>query len=236
MAKTATTGSTANMITKRPANTRGVIDKKGSILSYRTFTFQEYRNWDHMNFGLLETINDDHVESGYHVGRHIHVNREIFGYVVNGPCYHQDDVNGAIEIPSGAVQRMCAGTGMVHSEGNASDHPVRYLQLWIRSEQKNYTPEYAWHQFTREDKLNQFCDITAILPIKASARLLAGIFTQPFTHQIQSARRYYLYIVNGTGTVNGTDFIEGDGFAFEQESQINITVTAESELILFDLP
>ena len=224
------------MITKRPANTRGVVDKKGSILSYRTFTFQAYRDFEHMNFGLLETINDDHVEPGYHVGRHIHTNREIFGYVVNGPCYHQDDVNGAIEIPSGAVQRMCAGTGMPHSEGNNSDHPIRYLQLWIRSEQKNYTPEYAWHQFSREDKLNQFCDITAVLPIKADARLLAGIFTDTFNYALNASRKYYAYVVRGNGSINGQAFTEGDGYKFEQETQINITVNSESELILFDLP
>ena len=224
------------MITKRPANTRGVIDKKGSILSYRTFTFQAYRDWNHMNFGLLETINDDHVEPGYHVGRHIHTNREIFGYVVTGPCYHQDDTNGVIEIPSGAVQRMCAGTGMIHSEGNGSEHPIRYLQLWIRSEQKNYTPEYAWHQFTRADKLNRFCDITAVLPIKANARFLAGIFTESFNYALNLNRRYYAYVVRGAGTINGQEFTEGDGFAYTNESAINLTVTAESEVILFDLP
>ena len=224
------------MITKRPANTRGVIEEKGSILSYRTFTFQAYRNWDYMNFGLLETINDDRVEPGYHVGRHKHTDREIFGYVVDGPCRHVDDTNGNIDIPTGAVQRMCSGSGMWHSEGNGSNRPIRYLQLWIRSEIKNATPVYGWHQFTREDKLDRFCDITAKLPIRADARLLAGIFVRAYTCSIDNARRYYLYVVNGTGTVNGQDFIEGDGFAFEQESQINITVKQESELIVFDLP
>jgi redox-sensitive bicupin YhaK (pirin superfamily) len=222
------------MITKRPANTRGVVETKGSILSYRTFTFQAYRDFNHMNFGLLETINDDHVEPGYHVGRHVHTNREIFGYVVNGPCYHQDDTNGAIEIPSGAVQRMCAGKGMIHSEGNATDQPIRYLQLWIRSEQKNYTPEYAWHQFTREDKLNQFCDITARLPIRADARLLAGIFTKPYSFTLDPERKYYAYVVLGTGTINGQPFVEGDGFSYANESCIDIT-SVNSEIILFDL-
>jgi redox-sensitive bicupin YhaK (pirin superfamily) len=188
-----------------------------------------------MNFGLLETINDDYVEPGYHVGRHIHTNREIFGYVVDGPCYHQDDRNGSIEIPSGAVQRMSAGTGMPHSEGNASNHPVRYLQLWIRSEQKNLAPEYAWHQFTREDKLDRFCDITAQLPIRADARLLAGIFTQPYSFTLNPVRRYYAYIVNGCGQINSNNFTEGDGFAYTNESLITITVTEESEIILFDL-
>jgi redox-sensitive bicupin YhaK (pirin superfamily) len=221
------------MIKKRPANTRGVIDKKGSILSYRTFHFQEYFNFDYMNFGALETINDDRVEPGYHVGRHKHTNREIFGYVVDGPCYHIDDTR-TIEIPSGAVQRMSSGSGMFHSEGNASDKPVRYLQLWIRSDEKDAAPNYGWHQFTREDKLNKFCDITAELPIRADARLLAGIFTESFNYTLNDARRYYLYVVKGTGTVNGDTFIEGDGYAFTNETQLSIT-SVDSEILLFDL-
>ena len=197
------------MIVKRPASTRGVSTTTG-ITSYRTFTFQNYKDWNHMNFGALETINDDWVEPGFYVGRHKHINREIFGYVVDGPCLHQDDAQ-TIEIPSGAVQRMCSGSGMFHSEGNASDKPIRYLQLWIRSKVDNATPVYNWHQFTREDKLNRFCDITAQLPIRADARLLAGIFTEPFNYALNNTRRYYLYVVKGTGTVNNDAFIEGDG-------------------------
>lgn len=187
-----------------------------------------------MNFGALETINDDWVEPGFHVGRHKHTNREIFGYVVNGPCYHVDDDNGHIDIPSGAVQRMCTGEGMWHSEGNGTDKPIRYLQLWIRSEIDNATPVYSWHQFTREDKLNKFCDITAELPIRADARLLAGIFTQKYTYKLNPERRYYVYVVAGTGIINGQGFIEGDGFAFTGESLIEID-SEDSEILLFDL-
>jgi redox-sensitive bicupin YhaK (pirin superfamily) len=222
------------MIVKRPANTRGVIDEKGSILSYRTFTFQAYQDWNYMNFGLLETINDDRVEPGYHVGRHIHVNREIFGYIVDGPCYHVDDINGHIDIPSGSVQRMSAGTGMFHSEGNGTDKPIRYLQLWIRSEQNNLSPKYDWHQFTREDKLNKFCDITEVLPIRANARFLAGIFTENYKHNLNPTRRYYIYVVNGTGIINNDVFTEGDGYSFTNESQLNIS-SSECEVLLFDL-
>ena len=228
-----TIGSTANMIVKRPANTRGVIEQKGSILSYRTFHFQEYFDFNHLNFGALETINDDWVQPGFHVGRHKHTDREIFGYVVDGPCYHVDD-SQTIAIPAGAVRRMSAGSGMWHSEGNASDKPIRYLQLWIRSSIKGATPVYSWHQFTREDKLNQFCDITSVLPIRADARLLAGIFTKPFDHALNTQRRYYLYVVKGTGTINGDQFIEGDGYAFTNESKLSITST-DSEILLFDL-
>lgn len=220
------------MIVNRPASTRGVSTTEG-ITSYRTFTFQNYRDWQYMNFGSLETINDDWVEPGFRVGRHKHTDREIFGYVVDGPCYHEDD-SQTIEIPSGAVQRMSSGSGMWHSEGNMSDKPIRYLQLWIRSEVKAATPVYSWHKFTREDKLNKFCDITATLPIRADARLLAGIFTETFNYALNPQRRYYLYVVKGTGTANGNEFIEGDGYAFTTESELKIN-SSDSEIILFDL-
>lgn len=222
------------MIAKRPANTRGVIDKKGSILSYRTFTFQAYRDWRYMNYSSLETINDDRVMPGFHVPPHVHTNREIFGYVVSGACRHTDSQGRQVDIPAGAVQRLCSGSGLKHTEGNATDEPIRYLQLWIRSDVNNYTPSWDWHQFTRADKLNQFCDITARLPINADARLLAGIFTEPYSFTLNPERKYYAYIVLGTGTINGQPFVEGDGFAYANESQIDVT-SEESEIILFDL-
>ena len=186
-----------------------------------------------MNYGSLETINDDWVEPGFHVGRHKHINREIFGYVVDGPCYHQDD-NGQIDIPSGAVQRMCSGSGMFHSEGNNTDKPIRYLQLWIRSEIQNATPVYNWCSFTREDKLNNFLDITQSLPIRADARLLAGIFTKEYTYDLNPNRKYYLYVVRGSGNINNDSFIEGDGYAIEDECKLEIS-SHECEIIMFDL-
>ena len=222
------------MIRRRPAATRGSAELPGRITSYRTFTFEGYRDWNYMNYSSLEVINDDRVQPGFHTPEHVHVNREIFGYVVDGPCLHTDRRGNRHEVPSGAVQRMCAGRGLVHTEGNASDHSIRYLQLWIRSEQKNYEPEYAWHQFTREDKLNQFCDITAVLPIRADARLLAGIFEQDFNYALDSSRRYYAYVVAGTGQLNGQEFAEGDGFALEQESTLDLA-RVNCELLLFDL-
>jgi redox-sensitive bicupin YhaK (pirin superfamily) len=224
------------VIQHRPASTRGFAELPDSIASYRTFTFGTYRDWRYMNYSSLETINDDRVMPGFHTQQHIHTNREIFGYVVSGSCRHTDVFGNVIDIPAGAVQRMCAGSGLKHTEGNATDEPIRYLQLWIRSDKKNYTPSWDWHQFTRADKLNKFCDITARLPINSNSRLLAGIFTDSYSYKINTNRRYYLYVVNGEGTINGIGFLEGDGFAFEQEQLISVTVATESELILFDLP
>lgn len=222
------------MIIHRPAHTRG-NPRADWINSYRTFSFPSYYDPRYMNFSDLETINDDRVQPGGHVPEHEHRNMEIFGYVVEGVCRHTDSHGNVIDVPAGAVQRMSTGRGIRHTEGNASDSPNRYLQLWIRPNVFNTDPRHDWHQFTREDKLNTFCDITEKLPIKQDARLLAGIFTQDFNYQLDSNRRYYLYVISGTSTINDISLIEGDGLSFTKESLLNIATTSETEIILFDL-
>ena len=222
------------MIFHRKANTRG-NPTADWITSFRTFYFPPYMDKTYTNFSDLETINDDRTQPGGHVPEHLHKNMEIFGYVVEGKCRHTDSFGKSIDIPAGAVQRMSAGKGIRHTEGNASDNPNRYLQLWIRPNVLNTEPSHNWHQFSREDKLNKFCDITEKLPIKQDARLLAGIFTNDFTFQLNPNRRYYLYIVSGTSTLNGIDLIEGDGLAFTNETEIHIQNPTETEIILFDL-
>ena len=222
------------MIIHRAYNTRG-NPRADWISSYRTFSFPGYFDPDYMNFGHLQTINDDRVQPGGHVPIHEHKNMEIFGYVVEGVCRHTDSYGKVLDIPAGAVQRMSAGNGIFHTEGNASDKPNRYLQLWIEPNEYDTESYHDWHQFTREDKLNQFCDITAKLPIKQDARLLAGIFTEDFTFEINDTRKYYLYIVSGSVTINGLSLIEGDGLSYIEEKTIEISPSGESEIILFDL-
>ena len=222
------------MIIHRPAHTRG-NPRADWINSYRTFSFPSYYDPKYMNFSHLQTINDDRVQPGGHVPVHEHRNMEIFGYVVEGVCRHTDSHGQVLDIPAGAVQRMSTGRGISHTEGNASDSPNRYLQLWIRPNVLDTDPRHDWHQFTREDKLNRFCDITEKLPIKQDARLLAGIFTQDFNYQLDSNRNYYLYVISGTSTTNDIPLIEGDGLSLTEESSLNIATTSETEIILFDL-
>jgi redox-sensitive bicupin YhaK (pirin superfamily) len=188
-----------------------------------------------MNFGNLQTINDDRVQYSWQVPWHEHKNMEIFGYVVEGSSHHVDSLGTDVEIPAGAVQRMTCGKGISHTEGNTSNTPNRYLQLWIQPNILDTEPEHAWHQFTREDKLNRFCDITAKLPIRQDARLLAGIFTQDYTFAINPNRHYYLYVVLGTAKVNEHDLIEGDGLSYTNELAITVNNPLEAEIILFDL-
>ena len=222
------------MIVLRPADTRG-NPRAPFINSYRTFSFPSYYDARYMNYSDLETINDDRVQYAWQVPWHEHKNMEIFGYVVEGSSHHVDSLGNDVEVPAGAVQRMSAGRGISHTEGNTADTPNRYLQLWIRPDKCDTEPYHNWHQFSREDKLNRFCNITEKLPIKQDARLLAGIFTEDYTFNIDINRHYYLYVVTGTATINGQPVQEGDGLSFEQESSISITNPKESEIILFDL-
>ena len=222
------------MITLRPANTRGHLNP-AFIDTRRTFTFPAYYDARYMNYSDLQTINDDRVQYAWQVPWHEHKNMEIFGYVVEGSSHHVDSLGNDVEVPAGAVQRMTCGKGISHTEGNTANTPNRYLQLWIRPNVTDTEPSHAWHQFTREDKLNRFCNITERLPIRQDARLLAGIFTEDFTHTIDTHRHYYLYVVTGTATINDQPVIEGDGLSFEQESAITITSPENSEIILFDL-
>ena len=223
------------MIIHRPANTRGDFSFNDWLTSFRTFSFPGYFDPKYINFSNLQTINDDRGQSKGFVPDHEHKNMEIFGYVVEGSCRHTDNLGNTFDIPAGAVQRMSAGSGIRHTEGNATDKPNRYMQIWIQPNVLDTEPMYDWHFFTREDKLNKFCDITEKLPIKQDAKLLSGIFTDDFTFEINNTRKYYLYVVLGEVTINDLPLIEGDGLSFIEEDKIIITNSKESEIILFDL-
>jgi redox-sensitive bicupin YhaK (pirin superfamily) len=222
------------VITLRPAATRG-NPRQDWISSFRTFSFPGWFDPRYRNYSDLQTINDDFVQPNGHVPWHEHKNMEIFGYVVKGTCRHTDSFGQVLDIPSGAVQRMSCGTGISHTEGNATDTANRYLQLWIRPDVLDTEPRHDWHQFTREDKLNKLCNITEYLPINQDARLLAGIFNQAYSFPIDSSRRYYLYVISGTPQVNNLALIEGDGLSFEAETEILINSDSDSEIIVFDL-
>lgn len=221
------------MIIKRPANTRAHRDD-GWIETYRTFSNNTYLDFRYMQYSDLQVINDDRVQPGNHTPRHLHQNMEIFGYVVEGSCRHVDNLGNNFDVSAGSVQRMSNGTGIWHTEGNASDQTNRYIQIWIDTAVKDTEPNYACYTFAIEDRNNCFFDITSKLPIHQDACFLSGIFTRNYTHKLNPARRYYLYVVKGTATINGDAAVEGDGYAFRQETTLSIANT-DSEIILFDL-
>lgn len=221
------------MITKRPTKTRAHRDELW-IESYRTFSNNSYLDFRYMNYSDLQVINDDRVQPNNHVPRHQHKNMEIFGYVVEGLCRHRDNLGNDFDVPAGSVQRMSNGTGIWHTEGNASDKPNRYLQLWIDTNKLDTEPNYSNYTFTVEERDNKFFDVTSVLPIHQDARFYSGIFNKDYIFDLNPDRRYYLYVVSGTATINDDLSIEGDGYSFEQETQLSIT-NPNSEIILFDL-
>ena len=225
------------MIKHRLANTRGYLNP-GWIETRRTFSNNTYIDPNYMNFSDLEVINDDIVQPGNLVPVHQHQNMEILGYVIEGPCYHNDNLHNIVKVPSGAVQRMSAGSGIWHIEGNMADHPIHYLQIWIQPTKRNTPAEYTWKQFTREEKMDNFCSIagpTGPIVIKSDAWVNAGIFTKNLTHQLNIGRKYYLYLISGDATINGIPATTGDGLSFIDESQLIIENPNESEMLLFDL-
>jgi redox-sensitive bicupin YhaK (pirin superfamily) len=185
-----------------------------------------------MNFSDLEVINDDILQPGSMVPEHEHKDMEIFGYVVQGPCTHTDNLGNTCDVPSGAVQRMKSGKGIRHTEGNNSTHPIRYLQMWIKPNKDMLTPSWDWASLP--DRTDKFCDLCELLPIDQDTHIFSGIFTKEFNYSLNTQRRYYAYIVSGTGTLNNISYGEGDGFSIENESNLLIN-PSQTELLLFDL-
>lgn len=227
------------MIKQRPANTRKHMNA-GWIETYRSFSNNSYWDPNYVNYSILEVINDDRVQPHNFVPIHQHMDMEILGYVIEGPCYHNDNLRNILQVPTGAVQRMTAGSGIWHIEGNNSNKPIHYLQIWLRPNKMGIPPKYDVRHFTREDKLNKFANIASQnnspIIIQSDAIVKAGIFTESYTENLDSTRKYYLYIISGTVTINGYESVEGDGYMFEQENTLEISNPNDSEMILFNLP
>lgn len=212
------------------------------IQTHRSFSNNTYWDPEYINYSLLEVINDDIVQPHNFVPIHQHMDMEILGYVVEGPCYHNDNLRNIMEMPAGGVQHMSAGSGIWHIEGNNSDKPIRYLQIWLRPNKMGISPKYDYRIFTRNNKLNNFCTIASQIQggnnieIQSDAHVSAGIFTENYTKLIDSKRKYYLYVVTGTSKINDIDCVEGDAVIYENEQNIIIESPTDSEILLFNLP
>ena len=114
----------------------------GWFETYRSFSNNSYWDTNYINYSILEVINDDRVQPRHFVPVHQHMDMEILGYVINGPCYHNDNLRNILQVPTGSVQHMTAGSGIWHIEGNNSDKPIRYLQIWLRPNKMVIPPKY----------------------------------------------------------------------------------------------
>jgi redox-sensitive bicupin YhaK (pirin superfamily) len=231
------------MIEIRPANERGRTALHW-LDSRHTFSFGEYRDAEHMGFRALRVINDDLVGPGGGFGAHPHRDMEILTWVLAGALEHRDSLGNGSVIRPGRIQRMTAGTGIVHSEYNPSDEEaVRLLQIWLFPERRGLEPGYEERAFADEElrgrlrlvasrdgrggsvSLRQDADMYA-------ARLAPG---ESATHALRPGRGAWVQIAQGEAELNGRRLGEGDGAAVTDEPELRLTALTPAHVLLFDL-
>jgi len=231
------------MITLRPGKERGHFDH-GWLDTYHTFSFSQYHDPAHMGFRSLRVINEDRVAPGAGFPPHSHRDMEIITYVLAGGLAHKDSMGNHSVIRPGDVQRMTAGTGVTHSEYNASDkEPVHLLQIWILPESRNLPPGYEEKVFAADDKRGRLRLVASrdgregsvLIHQKASVYVALLDPGQTVSLDLAEGHGAWLHLVTGAATLNGTLLTTGDGAAAEREPALDIVATAPAELLLFDL-
>jgi redox-sensitive bicupin YhaK (pirin superfamily) len=228
------------MIRIRPAAERGVT-RTSWLDSRHTFSFGGYADPQHQHFRALRVINDDRVAAGGGFGAHAHRDMEILTYVIDGALEHQDSLGNGSLIRAGDLQRMTAGTGVTHSERNASrEAPVRFLQIWILPRTHDAAPGYEQRAYAGREGLFRAgsgegrdgavrIDQDVELWI---ARLAPGASTEV---PIAAGRHAWVQIARGTVSVNGRDLQEGDGAALSEEGVVGLAASNAAEVLVFDL-
>jgi redox-sensitive bicupin YhaK (pirin superfamily) len=231
------------MLTIRKAADRGHADH-GWLRSHHTFSFADYRDPKHMGFGPLRVINDDTVAPGGGFPPHPHRDMEIISYVLEGALEHRDNMGNGSVIRPGEVQRMSAGTGVVHSEFNASrDRPVHFLQIWIIPERAGLPSGYEQKFFADEEKRGRLRLVASpdgaagSVRIQQDARMYATLVgpERSVEHTIARGRKGWLQVARGSAIVNRTHLDVGDGLAIEGEEKLAVGSSEIGELILFDM-
>ncbi len=232
------------MITIRKSDDRGV-GRHGWLTTRHTFSFANYWDPAHMGFRALRVINEDIVAPGKGFGAHQHENMEIISIVMAGGLAHRDSTGGDGVLRPGEVQRMSAGTGVVHSEFNASDtEPVHFFQIWILPERAGITPGYEQKLFPAEERRGRLRLIAApggaegALEIHQDAWVYASILGEgeSVEHPLVDGHGAWIQVARGTVTVNGATLAAGDGAAIEGERFLTIVAAEdEAELLLFDV-
>jgi len=232
------------MITLRKSDQRGLGDH-GWLESHHTFSFANYYDPSQMGFRTLRVINEDRVAPGRGFGAHQHDNMEIISIVMEGALAHRDSTGGDGVLKRGEVQRMSAGTGVVHSEFNGSkEEPVHFFQIWIVPAKRGVAPGYEQKMFPEDDRRGTLKLLVApggeqgALNINQDAKLYSAILEngQTVEHRLGSGRGAWIQAARGGIEVNGTKLEEGDGAAIENEEVLCIKGSeGTSEILLFDL-
>jgi redox-sensitive bicupin YhaK (pirin superfamily) len=231
------------MITIRRADERGHADH-GWLDSHHTFSFADYHDPKHMGFRALRVINEDRVAPGKGFGKHGHRDMEIVSYVLEGGIEHSDSMGTGSVIRPGDVQRMSAGTGVLHSEFNASKtEPVHFLQIWIVPSAAGIKPSYEQKTFTREEKQGRLRLVASndgregSVTIHSDAALYAGVFEegQSAERPIAAGRHAWVHVARGKVRVNGRDLGAGDAIGLSDEKGVRIEGVDGGEVLVFDL-
>lgn len=231
------------MITLRPAAERGHFDH-GWLDTSHTFSFADYYDPSHMGFRALRVINEDRVQPGRGFGTHPHRDMEIISWVLDGALTHQDSMGNGSVIRPGEAQRMTAGTGVLHSEANASPKElVHFLQIWLVPSARGLPPGYEQQRFSTESLSGGLRLVASpdgrdgSITIHTDASLYAGRLAakQTAQHPLAAGRHAWVHVARGTALVNGHRLGPGDGAAFSDEALVQVEGVDAAEVLVFDL-
>lgn len=229
------------MVTLRPAPERGKADF-GTIRSRHSFSFGNYYDPAHMGVSHLRVLNDDWVAPGGGFPPHGHRDMEIISYVTSGAMEHEDSLGNRFRIEAGQFQSMSAGSGIQHSEFNASrDAELTFLQIWILPRARGLTPGYG-APVTPDETPGKWVTVAApdadeTLPIQQDARLARGRFVggERLATHLDDGRLAYLHVVRGDVRVDGTVMGQGDGATVSGVRRFELEAAGPAEVLLFDL-
>lgn len=230
------------MITIRRGADRGRADL-GWLDTRYTFSFADYHDPEHMGFRSLRVLNDDRIAPGGGFGRHPHRDMEIVTWVLEGALGHEDSMGNGSTIRPGEIQRMSAGTGVLHAEVNASAAPLRLLQIWILPRTRGRKPGYEQKALAPQDLADRLCLAASGTPGRGAVtidqdadlwvtRLAPG---NSVRHALAPGRHAWVQVARGSVAVNGADLAEGDGAAIGGEREVVVTARDAAEVLLFDL-
>jgi redox-sensitive bicupin YhaK (pirin superfamily) len=232
------------MMEIRRSQERGLAEH-GWLRSFHTFSFADYHDPRHMGFGPLRVINEDRVQPGQGFGTHGHRDMEIISYVLEGGLAHKDSMGNGSVIRPGDVQRMSAGTGVRHSEFNASDRePVHFLQIWIEPDKTGVAPSYEEKHFDATSKRGRLRLIASAdgregsVRIHQDATLSATLLDGEESVELEPAqgRRVYVHVVRGAATVNGQALESGDAMKlWGGDNKVRVEKARNAEILVFDL-